>query len=67
MASPPLIEDQGRLLEEALLVVSSQSKLMTRFLDQPVSSFAMLSACWPNQLTLCAEQAHGRFEMRVSL
>jgi hypothetical protein len=38
MASPPVVEDQARLLEDALVVVRTQSQLMSRFLDQPVSS-----------------------------
>ena len=37
MASPPVVEDQARLLEDALVVVRTQSQLMSRFLDQPVS------------------------------
>jgi hypothetical protein len=54
MASPPnTMEDQGRLLEDALLVVRTQSQLMTRFLDQPVRfSAACFAMREPNQTHL---------------
>ncbi|THX94441.1 vacuolar protein sorting-associated protein 35, partial [Aureobasidium pullulans] len=35
MASPPLVEDQARLLEDALTVVRQQTVLMRRCLDTP--------------------------------
>jgi vacuolar protein sorting-associated protein 35 len=35
MASPPLVEDQARLLEDALTVVRQQTLLMRRCLDTP--------------------------------
>ena len=38
MQSPIPMEDQGRLLEDALIVVRTQSQMMSRFLDQPVRS-----------------------------
>jgi hypothetical protein len=36
MAAATPTEDQARLLEDALIVVRTQSQLMSRFLDQPV-------------------------------
>ena len=35
MASPPAVEDQARLLEDALTVVRQQSTLMRRCLETP--------------------------------
>ena len=35
MASPPVVEDQGRLLEDALIQVRQQTHLMRRCLEQP--------------------------------
>ena len=35
MGSPPTIEDQGRLLEDALLVVRQQSHMMRKCLETP--------------------------------
>ena len=35
MASPPVIEDQGRLLEDALVQVRQQTHLMRKCLETP--------------------------------
>jgi vacuolar protein sorting-associated protein 35 len=35
MASPPPVEDQARLLEDALMVVRQQTVLMRRCLETP--------------------------------
>lgn len=35
MASPPAVEDQARLLEDALLVVRQQTHLMRKCLETP--------------------------------
>jgi len=58
-------EDQPRMLEDALIVVRTQSQLMNRFLDQQVR---LLRQCIHEpMLTSHIEQVDGRFEVRVSL
>jgi len=65
MAAESGVEDQARLLEDALMVVRTQSQLMSRFLDQPVcdSSFKPSEACI--LIDEFVEQAHGCSKMRV--
>lgn len=45
MASPPPVEDQARLLEDALAVVREQTRMMRRCLDTPGKLMDALK-CW---------------------
>lgn len=64
MAASAGPEDQGRLLEDALMVVRTQAQLMSRFLDQPVR---ISKHSWPaSSNSLVIEQTHGCPQVRVS-
>ncbi|KAF2837721.1 vacuolar protein sorting-associated protein 35 [Patellaria atrata CBS 101060] len=45
MASPPPVEDQGRLLEDALVVVKHQTALMRKCLETPGKLMDALKCC----------------------
>jgi hypothetical protein len=65
MASPPLVEDQARLLEDALTVVRQQTLLMRRCLDTPGKLMDALKCrhvpdpiALPTLVTLSPKSAH---------
>jgi hypothetical protein len=70
MASPPPVEDQARLLEDALAVVRQQTLLMRRCLETPgklmdalkcrYAPYATISRIMENMLTTSI-QLHARF------
>ena len=53
MASPPAIEDQGRLLEDALAQVRQQTHLMRRCLENPGKLMDALKCRYESPWVVC--------------
>jgi vacuolar protein sorting-associated protein 35 len=62
MASPPPVEDQARLLEDALAVVRQQTMLMRRCLETPGKLMDALK-CRYAELRTCAASLQLYVEM----
>jgi len=62
MASPPPVEDQARLLEDALAVVRQQTMLMRRCLETPGKLMDALK-CRYAELWRCAPTAQLQRDM----